>query len=280
MYLELTGWQKESGVLPGEHGETEHSDEEEETREREKNDSRRLDLFVSWSPVDRLTLTLDVPFVMNKITEFEGDGRQTIDLDGLGDISVSANYVLWRNREILPSTWLEGTLFLKGPAGKSSRSAQGLTDPHLQLGTGSWDFGVGLGAVHRLEWAALYGSVFYRENTKGSLKYEYGDIVLANLALELPVGHALGNSSLDWLTLGMEINYRWADFDEFRGLRYRDSGESIFYATPSIKIRIPWVEQNRGPLLRAAVHLPVSGSALYGSQDEDPIWSVGFQYAF
>lgn len=281
VYLELKGWQKESGVLPGGHGDEEEEEhEEEEGKEHEKNDSRRLDLFLSWSPIDRLTLTLDVPFAMNKITEFEHDGRETIDLDGFGDISLSATYVLWRNREVLPSTWLEGTLFVKAPTGKSSRSTDGFTDPHLQLGTGSWDFGIGLGGVHRLDWGSVYGSIFYRENTEGSLDYEYGDIVLANAAFELPVGHALGRSSLEWLTLGMEINYRWADFDEFRGLRYRDSGGSIFYATPSLKMRLPWMIENRAPLLRTAVQIPVSDSSLYGSQDEDPIWSVGLQYSF
>ena len=280
--LQVRGWKKKSGHLPGEGGEEEHEEEGEEHggREFERNSSQRLDLFVSWTPIDRLTLALDLPWVFNEISEVEGAEKITSRLKGFGDMTLAASGILWRNRNVLPSTWLEGRVFLKLPTGESSQRVDGVKDPHLQVGTGSWDFGFGVAAVHRLEWASLYSSAFYRFNTEGSLDYEYGDVVLANLAARVPLGHALGQGCLNPFTAGFELNFRYADFDEFRGARYRDSGGSILYLTPSIRAQLPWPWEGDGPSLRASVQIPATSSWLHHFQKEDPVWFAGIQYAF
>lgn len=270
--FQVRGWTKKSGLLPGE-GEPGEGG-------FERNTSQRLDLFVSWTPLDRLTLTLDLPWAFNEITEVEEGGSSTSSLSGFGDLSLAASLVLWRNREVLPSTWLEGRLFLEFPTGQSSEEVDGARDPHLQPGTGSWDCGFGLGGVHRLSWASLYASVFYRVNTEGSLAYEYGDVLLANAALQVPLGHALGRPALSRFTPGFELNFRWAQYDEFGGQRYRDSGGSILYLTPSLRVELPWPWEGRGPSLRAGLQVPVTSDWLHGFQHEEPIWSASVQYTF
>jgi hypothetical protein len=134
-----------------------------------------------------------------------------------------------------------------------------------------------------LEWGSLYASVFYRENGDGhfnGLDYEYGDNLLANLALDVSMGHALGRPALDWLTLGAELNYRWADFDRADSQKYRDSGGSLLYFTPVMRFQLPFGPRERPMSLRVAVQLPVSSSWLYGDQDEKEVWSVGLQVPF
>jgi hypothetical protein len=268
-YFQVMGWRKESGLLPGE-----------DPDGKERNDSQRLDLYLSWTPIDRVTLTLDLPFAFNTITEVEDGNQETSSLSGFSDMSLQSTVVLWRNRDVLPSTWFEGRAFLKLPTGKSKQSVDGRQDPHLQLGTGSWDFGFGLAAVHRLEWGSLYSSVFYRVNTEGDLDYEYGDVVLANVAVLVPLGHALEQALLNPFTLGFEANYRWADHDEVGGTRFKDSGGSILYLTPSLSAQLPWPGEGDGPSLRGAVQIPVASSWLNGFQNEEPIWSAGIQYSF
>jgi len=286
-YIQVQGWRKESGLLPHEDAgghEEEAGGHDDEDRGREKNQSQRLDLFLSWTPVDRLTLTLDIPYAFNQIEEIEGNGeRETNSLDGLGDIAISATGVLWRNRDVLPSTWVEGRAFLKTPTGRTDRREGGFVDPHLQAGTGSWDFGFGLAVAHRLEWGSLYTSAFYRENTEGDfdgLDYEYGDTVLWNAALAVPIGHALKKPSLEWLTLGAELNFRWAEKDVVEGRRFDDSGGSILYFTPSVRAQLPWSVRERPMALRAAVQLPFTSSWLNGFQDEKEVWSVGLYVPF
>jgi hypothetical protein len=277
LFLEAKSWHKTSGTLPGEHGGDPSA--EPEVPGKERNQSERLDLYASWTPLDRITLTVDLPWAFNKITEVEGDERDTSRLSGFGDLIAQVTGVLWRDRDVLPTTWIEGRAFAKFPTGESDRSVHGARDPHLQVGTGSYDFGFGAAVVHRLSWAELYASAAYRVNQKGDLHYEYGDVLLANAAAAVPLGHALGVAWLDRFTPGLELNFRWSDYDEFHGARYRDSGGSILYVTPSLRIALPWWTA-RAPALRGAVQIPTTSAWLNHFQKEDPIWMLGLHYAF
>jgi len=279
LYFQVQGWRKESGLLPHEaEASGPHA-----ASGTERNRSQRLDLFLSWTPIDRVTVTLDVPFAFNEIEEIEEGTSQTNRIRGLGDVSLSGSYVLWRNREVLPSTWVEGRVFLKSPTASTDRERAGVVDPHLQAGTGSWDFGVGLSGVHRFDLGSFYTSVFYRENTEArfdGLDYEYGDVVLANAAVEIPLGHATGIPMLDRITIGGELNFRWSDFDRVGGERFEDSGGTIVYATPSLRVKLPFEVGGRGVSARIAVQIPLSSSSLHGNQDEKEVWSVGLFVPF
>lgn len=301
VHLQARGWSKESGLLPhddlpaavrsrrhtGSHGPppgtgtgttdtaATHADDG-----TEFNESQQIDLFLSYTPIDRLTLTLDLPWRFNEITETEGGVSETSSLNGFGDMSLAATGVVWRNRSILPSTWVEGRAFVKFPTGQSRQEVDGKRDPHLQPGTGSWDFGFGTALVHKLDWAYVYASASYRVNTKGSLDYEYGDVFLFNAAMDVPVGHAFRVPSLEWLTASLQLNFRWADFDRARGELWADSGGSIPYLTPGVAVRLPWFPGKRGPSLRGFVQLPLTQAGLNGRQHEDLLWGVGLQYGF
>lgn len=284
LYVELRGYKKKSGELPSpdaaaSEGEEPAAPGEKPAQPRERAENRRLDVYASWTPIDRLTLTFDLPVAFNHIVGTDAGQSTHTQLSGLGDVSITASGVLWRNREILPSTWVEGRLFLKTPTGPSKQSVDGDTDPHLQTGTGSWDYGFGLAAGHRLEWGSLYASAFERINTKGSLHYRYGNSFLANAALAVPLGHALGVSWLQRFAIGGELNFRYSTHDEFFGESYRDSGGPILFATPSLRIRLPWFGE-KPPWLRAAVQIPFTSHWLYGIQTERPVWSLGLGTTF
>jgi hypothetical protein len=281
LYLEARGWRKSSIALPHEeegeaHGEEMHGHEEMHDEARERARSQRLDLYLSWTPIDRVTLTLDVPWAFNKIKETEAGVETRSTLSGLGDVALAASAVLWRNRDVLPDTWLEARAMLKTPTGRDDREVDGRRDPHLQTGTGSWDFGFGLAGVHRRAWGSFFASTFWRENTEGALDYEYGDNLLANLGVEVPLGHAFPGRGLDWLTPGFELNFRYAGYDHQDGERYVHSGGSILYATPSLRVRLPFKVREKSPSLRAAVQIPTTQDWLHGDQHEREVWSVGF----
>ena len=272
-YLEFQAWQKKSGLLadPGEEPEP----------GREVNDGRQLSLYLAWSPLDRLTLTMLLPWRWNRISEQpEGEPHDASRLDGFGDMMLHVGYVLWRDRDVLPASWLEARGFAKVPTGASEQTTDGRQDPHLQVGTGSWDFGFGLAAAHRMEWGSLYASALYRENLEGSLDYRYGDVVLANLALDASLAHWLDAPLFGMLTPGVELNFRYAGKDRSHGKGYDDSGGSILYATPSLRIRLPWWSGQRAPSLRLGVQLPLTDAWLNGEQDEQAVWSAGLGMAF
>jgi hypothetical protein len=250
------------------------------TSTEERNDSQRLDLYVAWTPVDRVTLTLGVPWAINSVEELDDEGKRNYSLAGLGDVSLGASGVVWRNRDVMPSTWLEARGWVKAPTGRSSKQTDGVLDPHVQPGTGSWDGGAGAALVHRFEWGSLYASSFYRINTEGGLDYTYGDVVLATVALEAPLGHLLGRPALDRVTPGFGFDFRWAARDESGGDTVADTGGSVLYATPSLRIGLPAFRATQRAWLRTGVQIPLTDAWLYGNQDEGVVWSAGIGYGF
>jgi hypothetical protein len=291
VYFQLQGWRKTSGSLPHEedagephegepHEEQAGPDHEHGGDGSEANRSQRLDLFVSWTPIDRATFTLDLPVAFNRIVESEGDERTRSTLAGFGDASLAGSFVVWRDRAVLPATWLEARAFVKAPTGRDDVEVDGVRDPHLQPGTGSWDFGAGLAMTRRLARASLYASASYRENTEGALDYEYGDAILANAGLEVPLGHALGSTRLARFTTGFELNFRYAGYDHQDGERFEDSGGAILYATPSLRVQLPELRAEAPPSLRFAVQIPATQSWLHAQQREEEVWSVGLLVPF
>jgi hypothetical protein len=267
-YLEFQAWEKDSGLLPEAPGEDPEPG-------REVNDGRQLSLHLAVAPIDRVTLTLMLPWRWNKISEQpSGEPHSTLRLDGFGDAMLNLGLVLWRDRDVLPTTWIEARGFVKAPTGASKQRTDGVVDPHLQVGTGSWDFGAGLAGAHRMEWGSLYASALYRENLEGSLHYRYGDVVLANLALDSPLSHWLDAPLFGLLTPGVELNFRYAEKDRFRGSSYDSSGGSLLYATPSMRVRLPFASR-LAPSLRLAVQIPLTDEWLYGRQNEKAVWSAG-----
>ena len=271
-YLELQGWRKTSGLLIEEAG-------EEPEPGREVNESQSLTLSLSATPMDRLTITLQAPWRFNTITEAPtGEDDATNHLNGFGDVSLTVGYVVWRDRPVLPGNWVEARLFGKAPTGPDDLSTKGVTDPHLQPGTGSWDWGTGLAGGHRFEWGTFYASAAWRFNQPGALEYEYGDVGLVNLALLAPLGHLLQMPVLDFASGAFEFNYRYAERDRYLGQTYADSGGSIFYVTPSLLLRLPFL--SGGPSIRLAVQCPLGDRYLYGQQHEGFVWSTGLLYQF
>jgi hypothetical protein len=273
LFVETRGYEKTSGGLPHEMGADEHEIDEESR-------GQRLDLYASWTPLDRVTLTLDVPVVWNRILHDHHDERTRATLSGLGDVALSSSIVLWRNRPVLPSRWLEGRVWLKAPTGRDETKVDGERDPHLQPGTGSWDVGVGLAGLQRLDWGSLYGSVFRRWNSSGSLDYAYGDVWLASLGVEASLGHLLERPALEFLTPGLGLDFRYAGYDEDHGRRFEDSGGAMLYAAPSLRVRLPCGISEQPASLRFAVQLPLGRTWLHNRQTEKAVWSLGVLVPF
>jgi hypothetical protein len=166
------------------------------------------------------------------VTTHQSDGAtDTANNRGFGDTSFYLTTRLWSDFEHHPTTWLELRGMVKAPTGSSDKKIDGGADPHIQMGTGSWDFGLGLAAGHHFEHFAVHANVYYRLNTLGSLHYQYGDVFLGNLIATseaLPVT-ALGGALL---RPGVELNYRYSGHDQFEDDFYRSSGGSILNVTP------------------------------------------------
>src|SRR5262249_54454481 len=137
----------------------------------------------------------------------------------------------------------------------------------------------GLAGAHRMGWGSLYASALYPQNLEGSLHYRYGDVVLADLALDAPLSHSLDAPPVGLLTRGGVRTVRYAEEDRFRGSSYASSGGSVLYATPSMRVRLPFASR-LAPSLRLAVQIPLTNEWLYGQQTEREVWSAGLGVEF
>ncbi len=281
LFLDTQQYAKESGALP--HEEEGHEEGgEEHGHGTESNRTREVALFASWAPADRITLAARLPYKWIRVRERSGDGHLegTHRNDGLGDLSMFGTAVLWRNRSVLPSTWLEARALLKLPTGEDDKKIDGEEDPHLEPGTGSWDWGLGLAGSHHMERGALYGSVFYRFNNEGSFDYQYGDVFLGTLAFTsspIALGGVAGGRNL---RIGSELNFRYAGYDESRGVRYEDSGGSIFYLSPFVSLSLLPGTEVHSPSLLLSVRQPLVSSSLHGVQEEHAVYSLGLRWPF
>ncbi|MFQ5515769.1 MAG: hypothetical protein ACE5FG_15275 [Myxococcota bacterium] len=289
LYLETQSLSKKSGALPHEDNAEghEHAEggealgEEPSGRDSERSYTRETFLLASWSPTDRLTLSARVPYRWITLEEDPAGGRRSSHRNaGFADLSLHTTAVLWRDRSALPTAWVEGRLMLKLPTAKNGERVDGEFDPHLQLGTGSLDWGLGLAATRRFMSGSLYASLFYRFNGDGARDYEYGDVLLINLAFTsdaFSLGRVPGVSGLRG---GAELNFRYAGSDSFHGSRYRHSGGALLYATPFLELQLGGDRLQRAPWLRLSARLPVATGGLHGRQSERGVYTAGLRFAF
>ena len=267
-YLENRHQWKSSGTLP-------HDDEESNPGDREKSYDRDLTFWASWTPVSRLTLSASVPYRWITVDEEPAEEPSSRQRNrGWGDAALYGTAVFWRDLEHSPTAWVEARAMLKTPTGSSEKSIGGEQDPHLQVGTGSWDWGLGLAGGKRFERGNLYASAFYRVNRQGSLDYRYGSAALANLIYSTPTTTIAPLGGL-LVRPGAELNFRYAGKDDAHGASYDSSGGSIFYLTPFVEIPITRTPEERAPWLRLALRMPLGDGALHGDQHEGFVFLAG-----
>jgi hypothetical protein len=270
-YLEGLVSTKSSGVL------ADDPEEPPAPGDRERGFDRELTAFASWTPIPRVTLSASMPFKWITITETHDGASADHDNHGFGDASLYANAVLWQDMESMPMTWVDARAMAKLPTGQSEKTIAGETDPHIQVGTGSWDFGFGLGAGHHFEHFSLYGSAFYRVNRMGSLGYQYGDVFLGNLIATREAFPTFGGVLV---RPGAELNLRYAQKDQSHGMNYDHSGGTVMYVTPVLEIPFTRNPEVRAPWLRTAIRMPLGDGLLYGHQHEGFVYTAGVGFAF
>lgn len=248
---------KESGLGPEFEGEREN----------------RLLLRAQYAPVRSFVAQVEVPFFLWR--DHLGTDRAVDDTArGLGDVQVSARYELLRAGGFIPRHVLAVVGALKLPTGNSHRF--GGDDPHLQLGTGSWDPSVGLWYTFGDNPWTWYGGATFRLSTENSHGFRYGNAAFGTAG----VRRALFDSRL---LLSLEAQARWAGYDTsseamaaMGGMSGSDpnSGGFLGYATAGAAVGI-----SDNLLARLQVQVPVV-SRLNGIQSEHPVGFAALSWDF
>ncbi len=206
----------------------------------------------SWSPHDRVTVALRLPWITKWLTP-AGGSLETIN--GLGDLELSARIVVFRERPFAPHHLLWGIAGLKAPTGYRVFDPSGNPYPDDdQPGSGSWDPFVGVTYGWFGERLAFFASASYRATTANTRGYQRGSSLNVSAALQVRVwSWAAFAGALEASSLRADTLPSGADAP--------DSGGTVIHLAPSLLIT-PVTDL----LIKLTASVPVI-HALNGTQD-------------
>lgn len=229
----------------------------------------RLTALVAWGLSDRINLFARVPYSERRLLELEDGDEERAETSALSDPEFSAQVRLWSSAlegDVGVRTSLYAVGGVKTDWGENDASSGGeRLDEHVQPGTGSTDWFVGLSGSHQVNpRSALFASLQYRSTGRNDAGYRYGSSVLLNVAYEHKI-------SSRWDAV-LEANFRDSQRDETdaAGTTDGDTGGTITYLTPRILF-----DAGGGWVIRGSAQIPLSQSGLNGVQHEEPVLNIG-----
>jgi hypothetical protein len=209
-----------------------------------------LQLTLKYGLSGRFALMVSVPYTFNRIS---ADGNAET-ADGLGDPEIMAMAHLL---SFADNGWaLQAVVGSRVPLGASDQTdaAGARLDQHLQTGSGAWAGVVGVQLLHASGSVPLFLSASYQANGANDHDFAYGNVFRFNAATQ----KALFNP----VDVIAEINGRTADYDDAAGETDPNSGGTVVYFSPGLRLGLG------GALsLRGQVQIPVVEN-LHGEQNE------------
>ncbi|HKE93093.1 MAG TPA: transporter [Povalibacter sp.] len=240
--------------------------------ERDELTETRMTLLAAYAVSDRVALFARLPYSWRELRESEDGDIERSQASGLSDPELYGQVRLWSS-PFEGDVGLRASLYLvagvKTPWGENDVQIDGERgDEHVQPGTGSTDWFGGLAGSYQINpSSAVFASLQYRATGRNDSGYEYGNIWLANIAVE--------HKFTPRLDTALELNYRNAGRDvvDREGNLDGDTGGSMLFVTPRVLFNVGsnWV-------WRAGVQLPITQSGLNGEQHEDAVFSLGVTY--
>lgn len=245
-----------------------------------------------YGATDRLTLSLDLPFVRRIHDEVVHEAIFVKnDLEAIGDLTLLAKYaVLASPNPAKPRLSLGvGIKFPTGPTdlvnpevehvaevanpGTPGEVVEVFVVPDRaqrasQPGTGSWDPIFGLYYIQSLSPLTLFAEATYRIST-GHAGYKFGDQLLANVGASYPLTRRLSAVT--------QFNLLVDGRDEERGLPARrfNSGQELIFASPGLQFNV--TDQLRAYVFgQLPLHRRVNGVQLV--QDWAIVAGVTYQF--
>jgi hypothetical protein len=220
-----------------------------------------VQLTLKYGLSSRFMLMASAPYTFNRISS-EGSTETT---DGLGDPEIMAMMHLL---SFANDSWqLQGFAGGRVPLGNSEQKNEAgeLFEQHLQTGSGAWAGIFGAQFLLASGSVPVFLSASYQINGANDQNFAYGNVFRFNAAAQ----KALFNP----VDVIAEINGRTADYDDAAGETDPNSGGTVVYFSPGLRLRLG------GALsLRGQVQIPVVED-LHGEQNEKVNVRAGLVWA-
>ena len=141
------------------------------------------ELWARIYPLPKMQVLAFVPYNFNA----QRTNTNYLTANGLGDITLLANYNLFKTVDSLKTVWKHNVLVgggVKLPTGKYEYNTRPdeVANPNFQLGTGSMDFLLSLTYTLRYQKAGINTDLNYKINTQNSDQYRFGNKVSGSLS--------------------------------------------------------------------------------------------------
>ena len=238
------------------------------------------DVTVAYGATRDLTVGISLPIVEKRLRfRTPSRGKTTIAVDGLGDLSLVGAYRFFREDVPLGTTQVSLLAGLKLPTGRSLQTDRDVSlltggtsarlPPSLQLGSGSVDGIIGLGAMRNIERLTFYGSVQAKINSSGAAGFRAGNTIFYDLSADYVFLESRN------LFLILELNGVYAEKGEQRGNALPESGGNTLFISPGVQyLPLPYL------ILETSIQVPIY-QELNGQQlGTDYSIVAGFRYLF
>ena len=232
-------------------------------------------VVAAYGVTEKLALFALLPILDKKLKGESTAGRLERGDSGIGDVQLLARYTLWQKDAPGKTIRLAPFVALKMPTGEDEATdSAGKLPPPLQLGSGSWDYSVGLVLTRQSLARQLDASIGYSRKGEANA-FEFGDAA----RLDLSYQHRLWPGELTsgvpaFVYAVLESNLLWQDNNINQGSQDNNSGGLIWYLTPGMQY------VTKRTVLELAVQVPVvqnlNGSAL----KNDFITTLSFRINF
>lgn len=226
-------------------------------------DEERTTLGIAYSLTPDLTLALQIPYVQK---ELESASLARQEASGLGDIDLSARWVLYRSGALTGRhlAGLRGGVRL--PTSDEVEEDGVLLDIDVQPDAGATAPNIGAWySYYRFPWFVNISASYYTFS-EGNQDFQAGDTLLASLLAQYGLNEKLA------VQAGLDL--RRSDKNEFSGVTDPDSGGTLGMGFVGLAMRV-----GEELLLNIGYQSPVLES-LDGEQEEDAAFRVGMAYDF
>lgn len=185
------------------------------------------DLTLAWSPIDRLTLSLQVPLVYRSVSVA---GERARDAISLGDTELRVRWFVYRDRPLAPRHLLALVGGISMPTGRASSDDAGLPRDALP-GTGVWSPLLGVSyAYFALPFSVFVSAVGYAR--LGTMDGEApGESLRLTTAGQYQASDAVG---LRW-TFDVRVDARVRTIE---GQREHGTGGTILFTGPDVIVSL------------------------------------------
>ena len=197
----------------------------------------------------RWTVQANLPYIDRQFKRPEGDGFDRGSVSGIGDVSLTAQYLAYRHDDEDSTFTLRLLGGLKFGTGDSDRLREELDEDHhddgdehgdsipngihghdLALGSGSTDIILGTSIFGRQGRWLYSGEAQYALRSQGDIDYEYGD----DLQWSFGVGRYLSLKHQSTMALQALLSGEDKQFDHLAGERAEDTKQQAVYLGPRL----------------------------------------------